>query len=135
VLRLMLSAAILLLAGCATGQGRGSGDPAGLTAREAADIAGALKGLTPGQPVTCIDQSRIRDTRKYTNTILYQFSPREIYRVTTTPGCTGLRYGDIIVSRTMTDQLCRGDIIRTVAPDRSGPTGTCALGSFVPYRR
>lgn len=135
MLRLVLSAAILLLAGCAAQQGGASGDPAGLTAREAGKIAAALKGLTPGQPVTCIDQSRIRDTRKFTNTILYQYSPREIYRVTTTPGCTGLRYGDIIVSRTTTDQLCRGDIIRTAAPNGAGPTGTCALGSFVPYRR
>jgi hypothetical protein len=135
VLCLVLSAAILLLAGCAAQQGGASGDPAGLTAREAGKVAAALKGLTPGQPVTCIDQSRIRDTRKFTNTILYQYSPREIYRVTTTPGCTGLRYGDIIVSRTTTDQLCRGDIIRTAAPNGAGPTGTCALGSFVPYRR
>jgi hypothetical protein len=135
VLRRFLFASVLLLAGCSTHQAGISGDPSGLTARESAEIADALKGMTPGQPVTCIDQSRIRDVRKFTNTILYQYSGREIYRVATTPGCTGLRYGDIIVSHTTSNQLCRGDIIRTRAPNGPGPTGSCALGPFVPYRR
>jgi len=133
VLRRVLLISILLLAGCSTQQAIDHGG--GPTPREAGEIADALKGLTPGAPVTCIDQSRVENVRKFTDTILYFYSPREIYRVTTTPGCTGLRYGDPIVSRTPTDRLCRGDIVRTVAPGAAGPTGSCALGSFVPYRR
>lgn len=135
MIRRSLSVAIVLLAGCSAEHAAAPGDPDAQTARDAGKIAAALNGLTPGRPVSCIQQARIRDMKKFTNTILYEYSPREIYRVTTTPGCNGLRYGDIVISRTTTGQLCRGDIIRTAAPNGAGPTGTCALGSFVPYRR
>ncbi|MGN6374125.1 MAG: hypothetical protein ACTHMG_01080 [Sphingomonas sp.] len=132
--RRVLPLALLLLAGCAGNSGAPH-NPDALTAKEAGEIADTLKDLTPGKPQSCIDQSRIRDVQKYTDTILYVYSRREIYRNTPTPGCSGLRYGDIIVSRTTSDQLCRGDIIHTVAPGGSGPTGSCALGDFVPYRK
>jgi hypothetical protein len=135
MIRRVLPILCLALAGCSVQHGNVASNPDALSAREAADLNDALKGLTPGQPVSCIDQSRIRDVRKFTNTILYVYSQREVYRTTTTPGCSGLRYGDIIVSRTVSDQLCRGDIIHTRAPEGAGPTGSCALGAFVPYRR
>jgi hypothetical protein len=111
------------------------GNPSALTAKEASEINDLLKGLSPGEPQSCIQQTRVTQSHAFTNTILYEYSPREIYRVTTTPGCTGLRYGDIIVSRTPSGNLCRGDIIRTVSPGSSIPSGSCALGDFIPYRR
>jgi len=122
----------VLLAGCAANAGPATGtdDP-----KQLARIADALKGLTPGEPKTCIDQMRVRDTRKFEGTILYVYSPREIYR-NDVSGCEGLRYGDPIVSKTYTNQLCRGDILRTFSPGTPNiPSGTCALNSFVPYTR
>lgn len=122
----------VLLAGCAAG----ANSPSGTTnPKQLAKIADALKGLTPGEPKSCIDQTRVRDTKKFEGTILYVYSPREIYR-NDVDGCQGLRYGDPIVSRTMTTQLCRGDILRTFSPGTPGiPSGSCALNSFVPYTR
>ncbi|TPG40476.1 hypothetical protein EAH79_11210 [Sphingomonas koreensis] len=130
--RFALAAALLLIvAGCA-----GSAEPSGATnPKQLAEIADALKGLTPGEPTSCIDQTRVRDVKKFENTILYQYSPREIYRNDVTPGCSGLRFGDPIVSRTVTSQLCRGDIIRTFSPGPNTPSGSCALNAFVPYKR
>jgi len=122
-----------MLAGCAAGA---DAPPGTTNPKQLAEIADALKGLTPGEPVTCIDQTRVRDVKKFEGTILYQYSSREIYRNDVNGGCQGLRYGDIIVSRTTTNQLCRGDIIHTVSPGAPGfPSGSCSLGSFVPYTR
>lgn len=134
MIRVALPMALLLLAGCADQAGM-SQHEAAERARETAEINDALKGLTPGDAKGCIDQTRVRNVQKFAHTILYQYSPREIYRTDVTDGCPGLRYGDIIVSRTVGTQLCRGDIIHTVSPGPGGPTGVCALGSFVPYRR
>jgi isopentenyl phosphate kinase len=125
---------MLLLAGCAATAGPADNNGA-RDAKQIAKIDDALKGLTPGTPQSCIDQSLVRDVKKFQNTILYQYSRREIYRNNTSDGCSGLQYGDVIVSRTMTGQLCSGDIIHTVASGGPGLTGTCALGPFIPYRR
>jgi hypothetical protein len=130
--RLALISLGLLLAGCAAS----ADTPPGTTnPKQLAEIADALKGLTPGKPETCIDQTRVHNIKTFENTILYQYSPREIYRNDTSGGCAGLRYGDIVVSRTPTGQLCRGDIIHTVSPGSRTMSGACGLGSFVPYRR
>lgn len=135
MVRYTLPLLLLALAGCDAQHAHIFGDPPALTAREAAEISDTLKGLTPGKPQSCIEQSRVTQVQKYTNTILYEYSPREIYRVTTTPGCSGLRYGDILVTHTTTGELCSGDIVRTVSPGANMPSGTCALGMFTPYRR
>lgn len=122
----------VLIAGCASD----GGTPPGTTnPKQLAEIADALKGLTPGEPVSCIDQTRVRDVKKFEGTIVYVYSQREMYR-NDVDGCQGLRYGDPIVSRTPTTQLCRGDILRTFSPGTPNiPSGSCALNSFVPYRR
>jgi hypothetical protein len=122
----------VLIAGCAANAGpqTGTDDP-----KQLAKIADALKGLTPGEPTACIDQTRVRDMKKFEGTILYEYSAREIYR-NDVSGCEGLRYGDPIVSKTYSGQLCRGDILRTFSPGASHmPSGSCALTSFVPYTR
>jgi hypothetical protein len=123
----------VLLAGCAANAGPSAGTT---NPKQVAKIADALKGLTPGKPVSCIDQTRIRDLKKFEGTLLYEYSPREIYRNDVDGGCSGLRYGDPVVSKTYSNQLCRGDIIRTFSPGTPNmPSGTCALNSFVPYTR
>lgn len=120
-----------LLAGCAADQsGRSAAD-----ARQVARIAHALQGLTPGKPRSCIQQSRVNQVKTFKDTILYEYSPREIYRNDTSGGCTGLRYGDTIVSKTSGDQLCQGDIIHTISLSSRVPSGSCGLGAFIPYRR
>ncbi|MBY8829010.1 hypothetical protein [Hephaestia mangrovi] len=123
----------ILLAGCAA---NGDSPSGAKNPKQLAEIADALKGLTPGKPVSCIDQTRIRDVKKFEGTILYQYSPRLIYRNDVSGGCTGLRYGDPIVSKTYSSQLCRGDIIHTFSPGTPNiSSGSCGLGSFVPYTR
>ena len=127
-------AAVLLLAGCAA-QGAPSGQPGAMDTKQAAELASELKGLTPGQPVQCIQQTRVTDMHKYPDTLVYEYSGREKYRNNTTGGCFGLKYGDIVITHTISGELCSGDIVQTVSPNSRIPSGSCALTEFIPYRR
>jgi hypothetical protein len=125
--------ALVLLGGCATAESQQA--EAERRARAEVEIADTLKGLTAGEPRDCIDQTRVHSVQKFVGTILYEYSPREIYRNNVSNGCFGLAHDDIIVSRTPTTRLCRGEIIETVSPGANMPSGSCVLGDFIPYTR
>ena len=55
--------------------------------------------------------------------------------VTQTTGCRDVGRGNILVTRTPTTQLCRGDIATTVDSTSRIQTGACSFGDFIPYRR
>ena len=125
--------ALALLGGCASAQNQAA--EAERRAKAEAEIADTLEGLAAGEPRDCIDQTRVNNIETYAGTILYRVSQREIYRNNVSGGCFGLARGDIVVTRTATSQLCHGEIIHTVSPGSSIPSGSCALGDFIPYRR
>ncbi|WP_448503227.1 hypothetical protein [Sphingomonas sp.] len=102
--------------------------------RQRAELDKRLAGFTPGRPVTCIPTVRMRSTRLYGGTILYEASSNLIYRNDTNAIC-GNGFDDILVTQTPTPQLCAGDIVRTVDRTARVETGGCGLGEFVPYRR
>jgi hypothetical protein len=104
-------------------------------ARDNADLAKALAGYTPGKPMTCIETTRIRDTQRVGDKIIYKYSSREMYVNDTGGGCFGLRSGDAIITKSYTGQFCRGDIVRTADLTTHTPSGSCAFGDFVPYRK
>src|SRR3546814_17993499 len=70
--------ALMLLGGCATAQNQAA--EADRRAKAEIQIADALKGLTPGEPKSCIDQTRVHNVRTFAGTIIYEYSPREKYR-------------------------------------------------------
>ena len=125
--------ALALLGGCATAHNQAA--DAERRAKAETEIADALEGLTAGEPEHCIDQTRVHTIHTYAGTILYEYSPREIYRNNVSGGCFGLAHGDIVVTETATSRLCRGEIIHTVSPGSSIPSGSCGLGDFTPYTR
>jgi hypothetical protein len=50
-------------------------------------------------------------------------------------GCPELKFSRALITRTTSNQLCRGDIA-TVFDTVSGiQFGSCGLGDFTPYRR
>jgi len=130
--RLIIPAALLLVGSAAL-----SADSyrARQEARDAAALAKALDGMTPGKAMTCIDPRRINDTQRIGDKILYNTSRRELYVSDTGGGCFGLRNGDAIVTKSYTGQFCRGDIVRTVDLSSHIPSGSCTFGDFVPYRK
>lgn len=100
-------------------------------------LAAELAGLVPGEPIACLPEpSRTQvSTTVFGPTIVYRVSRNVKYRNDTLGGCERLSRGDILVSRTPTGRVCRGDILRTFDPVSRFETGGCALGDFVPYRR
>ena len=130
--RLIIPAALLLVGSAAL-----SADSyrARQEARDAAALAKALDGLTPGKAMTCIDPRRVNETQRIGDKILYKTSRHELYVTDTGGGCFGLRNGDAIITKSYSGQFCRGDIVRTVDLPAHIPSGSCAFGDFVPYRK
>ena len=102
---------------------------------DAQKLAAELSGLVPDKPVDCIDRYQATQTQAYGGTILYRVSRGLVYRNDTGGGCENMARGDILVTRSISGRLCRGDIGRTISPVSRAPTGSCALGSFVSYRK
>ena len=110
--------------------------------QDQARLAKALAGLVPGEPQSCISLTLINSpmhTEAYGSTILYRVSPSLIYRTDTAGGCERISSnraaGDVLVTRTPTGQLCRGDIAQTYDAVARIPTGGCSFGDFVAYRK
>lgn len=98
-------------------------------------LAKELAGLVPGKPQNCISQFPQKSSSGYGATILYRANSKLIYRNDTAGGCEGIGRDDILVTRTPTGQLCRGDIAQTFDRTSRFPTGSCSFGDFIPYRK
>ncbi len=135
-MRLIVPSLLLLVAGCAATPketARAEADQA----QRANKLATRLAGFTPGHPQDCLQNfPGDRSSETIGSTILYVQSPKLIYRNDTTGGCESAEHGDYYVTVSPSGRLCRGDIARTVQPNAGNiPTGSCALGAFVPYTR
>ena len=104
-------------------------------AKTRADLDKALAGLTGTGTSDCAPPSMTSASLKaYGSTLVYTVSKNLKYVNETTGGCENVESGDILVTKSPTGRLCRGDIARTVMPTARIPSGSCALGSFVTYR-
>lgn len=133
---LTLSLAALALTGCAMSPA----DTARAQAAAEADrvaLGKKLAGLSPAEKVDCLDNFRTNPASLSANgaALVYRVSDRLTYVNETGGGCEAVERGDILVTRSTSGQLCRGDIGRTVSPGTSFQSGSCALGSFTAYRR
>lgn len=121
----------LLLAGCA-----GAYHPEPLTQKQAATLEKSLAGLTPGDNVSCISRFPSSSLTVISgNLLLYRVSGGLIYRNDLIGSCPGLVSGDTLITQSFGSQLCRGDIVRSADLTVGIPTGACALGDFIPYRK
>lgn len=112
-------------------------EAAQIQAREATEqegLANALAGRVAGKPVDCVNQFQSRGVKAFGATILYTAGNGVIYRNETSGGCGNLGR-DVLVTRTPSTSLCRGDIAQTVDLVARFPTGSCSFGEFVPYRK
>lgn len=95
-----------------------------------------LAGRTAGTPASCITQSQIDSTVIFdSGAILYKMKGGPDYLNTPSPHCPNLRSDSAIISRTYSNQLCRGDILQIVDPTTGANYGGCPLADFVPYAR
>lgn len=133
MLRILLPGLLLLTASCAQSpQDIARADAA--TAKDEARLAKALVGRSAGKPIHCIEQ-RATDMTNYGGALLYRVGAGRLYLNRPTDGCFGLKNDDILVTRSYSGQLCRGDILRTVDRTTGFPTGSCVFGDFTPYAK
>ena len=101
------------------------------------NLAEALAGRTPGPAVRCIPNYRSSNMQVIDdNTILFQ-EGRTIYLQKPPGGCNGIGNGSrTLVTRPFgVNELCDGDINRTVDLVSGIQGGSCVFGPFVPYTR
>ncbi|MFW2850498.1 hypothetical protein ACM61V_01040 [Sphingomonas sp. TX0543] len=106
--------------------------------RAAADEAAFQKevsGLVPGKPVDCIG-TRLNNgsVKAIGSRLIYRINSKRVYVNETNGGCEAVARGDALVTRQFSTQLCRGDIARTVNMPARIDSGTCTMGSFIPYQ-
>ncbi|VXC59629.1 hypothetical protein [Sphingomonas sp. 8AM] len=94
-----------------------------------------LAGKTAGKPQDCIDTRFTRpQLTAYNGKLLYRVSGKLVYVTDTGGGCEAVSRGDVIITRQYQTRLCRGDIAQTMNLQANIPSGSCAMGQFVPYR-
>lgn len=97
-------------------------------------LAKATAGLVAGEPVDCISERLPTRLEAAGPRLIYKVSRGLVYVNETAGGCENVGRGDALVTRSYTSRLCRGDIGQTVDLVAKTPTGSCSLGSFIPYR-
>ncbi|CAN5313737.1 hypothetical protein BH10PSE13_BH10PSE13_14470 [soil metagenome] len=110
--------------------------PAALSERQAKELAKALDGKAPGEPVTCVSRMLSTDgLRAVTDDLLlYRVNRNLTYRNDLSGSCSGISRGSTLVLKPTNDQYCRGDIAYAIDLSTGMRGASCVLGSFVPYR-
>jgi hypothetical protein len=102
------------------------------SADDRADIR-APEARVVGEPVNCVDTSRIRTTRVHDDyTIDFEMTGGMVYRNTLPVRCSSLGFErSFTYDLRGTTRLCSADVIRVLQGDRYEGAG-CGLGQFVP---
>lgn len=98
-----------------------------------AKLAKALDGRVAGKPVDCISLRSTGSSQVYDGTAITYEQGRTLYVNRPRMGAESLRRGDILVSKTFTDQLCNVDTVRLLDQGSRFERGFVGLGKFVPY--
>ena len=122
----------VLAAGCSIA----AGEPAPVTAADEAAMSEALAGLTPGEPVSCVRRQDVRNSRAAGgNAILFDGPGNTVYVNRTTSSCPTIRPWHALRQRTISPNMCSGELVRVFDPQTGVEYGGCSLGEFTPYRR
>jgi hypothetical protein len=88
-----------------------------------------------GQPVNCVDISRIRNPVVHDDyTIDFQLSRGDIYRNTLPSRCSQLGVEKRIAYEASIGRLCAVETISVIQRGAAGGATRCSLGKFVPVR-
>ncbi len=112
--------ALAILAGCAEGP----------TKRQETDRRALAEARPVGDPVDCVDLSRIDHTRvRDGRTIDFYMRGRQVLRNRLPAECPSLAFEESFTYRTSLGRLCSVDLI-AVNPGGAIAGPTCALGTF-----
>jgi hypothetical protein len=131
----MRVAAILLITAAASAcAGSAVSEPR--TPRAEIELQKELVGKVAGAPVKCLPSYRSNDmTIIDDNTILFRDGRNRVYRNDPLGGCSPMGNGGYtLVTRSLSGQMCRGDIVQVVDLRSRMTAGSCSLSDFVPYQ-
>ena len=100
-----------------------------------AELARAIEGLVPGEPVQCIDTRRIRSSKIIRDTAIVYDAGNVVYVNHPRSGRESLDQWDVLVTRLHSSQLCDIDVVHLYDTSSRMQTGAVFLGDFVPYRK
>jgi hypothetical protein len=100
-----------------------------------AQLARIIRDRVAGEPVDCIDLSRIRSSRIVNDTALVYDAGSIIYVNRPRSGADQLNRMDTQVVRSHVGRLCSIDVVQMIDPVSGTMSGLVFLGDFVPYRR
>lgn len=100
-----------------------------------AQLEKALEGRVAGEPVSCIQLSRVRSSRIIDDTAIVYDAGNTIYVNHPRSGAESLDQWDTLVTKTFGGDLCRVDVVQLYDRGLRMPTGLVFLGDFVPYKR
>ncbi|WP_420138445.1 hypothetical protein [Sphingomonas sp.] len=99
-------------------------------------LAKLLEGRVAGQPVNCISLGRLNSSSvTIPRTALAYRQGGTWYVNRFHDDCQQLNDDTIVVTRTPTSRLCRGDIADLVRRPANIPAGSCIFDDFIPYRK
>jgi hypothetical protein len=128
--KLLTISLLSLVAGCTPTE------PVEMSAGEQSELSTALRGRTAGATVSCVNQRDLGSNRSVGEGVILFNGPRDMLYVNRPPaGCPELTSSRALVTRTVGDRLCRGDIATVIDPVSGTQYGGCALGDFTPYKR
>ena len=133
-MRILLPSLLILAAAC-TPTARDLDRQATAEAGTRAALDRELAGLVPGRPQACVQQIELREVNAYGDTFVYGSRGRTRYVNRTSGGCGDVGGEAILVTRTPSSQLCRGDIATSINRASRVTTGSCSFGDFVPYTK
>lgn len=115
-------AIMLLGTGCTT-------SPEQAARRDAAQAALVPAATPVGEPVSCVQTSRIRQTEIHGDGVIdFRMVDGRVFRNTLPQSCPGLGFEDRFGYRTSIGELCSVDTITVLRQNIPGPT--CGLGQF-----
>lgn len=130
---LILSLAALIVTGCTAADPQAAQTAA---ARAETKLAEATRGRVAGEPVSCVNQRLLRGNRSAgEGAIIFDGANDTVYVNRPIGGCPELGSFRALQTRTVSSQLCRGDIATVFDPGSGIFYGSCGLGDFVPYRK
>ena len=136
---LLVCSAAILAAACATPRGPGAATgalPRATAAGAPSGLEALLHGRIAGAPQECVEQRLLGGSRSLGDAIVFGDSTSEVVYLNRPPiPCPALGTGRALETRTVSDRLCRGDVVTVFDPVSGMQVGACALGEFTPYRR
>lgn len=101
-----------------------------------AELREALAGRVAGKPVDCIPLTNVTGNTIVTGrAIIYRIGSRLYVNEPRDGGAKQLHRDDILVTRTISTNLCRLDVVRLLDRTSRIPHGFVSLGQFVPYTK